>query len=616
MNQYPTLIRILTLALLCSLSLLILPASGQNEVKNFITRSGNKLMDGEKEFRFLSINMPTLNYNEDEFAFNASQPFSLPDEFEIRDAFETYKQIGGQVVRIYTIPVRMEMEPADVPTYVEAPGVFNETAFKTLDMVLAYANQYHVRVIIPFVNNWDAFGGKPQYEYFRNAPKDAFWTDKQLMADVKKTIAYVLNRRNTITGQLYKDDKAILCWETGNELRSPESWTVEICRYIKSIDSNHLVMDGFYAIDKQNYVQEYAMEEPSIDIVSSHHYDSNPTTLLQSIDKNLSVIKGRRPYIVGEIGFSSTSGTEKVFDAFIANHDISGALVWGLRNHRSKGGFYWHSEGDTRFKSYHWPGFDSGNEYDAKNFIHMLRAKAFEIRGMEVPEIPVPHAPVMLPVEHPGLISWKGSTSASSYDVYRSESIDGQWEKIGCDVSDANKQYFPMFADNTAQPGKTYYYRMTAKNCTGSSGFSAVSNAVKVENKLMSDDMENYSLFIYHGGKIAIETADDRKYKEDMFRVSGDKGSSLVYSVPGQIDSVRVYSFCSTKCQNLELFSSGDDANYQIIQASPEAFYGNGSYYQVPLYYVATIPKSTVARYLKIAFLEQSQISRIELFYH
>ncbi len=134
---------------LLSLFIFISVHSGFSQAgpQNFISRKGNKLMDGSKEFRFLSINMPTLNYNEDEFEFTASQQYSLPDEFEIRDAFETYKQLGGKVVRIYTVPVRMDKEPKDVPTYVEAPGVFNEESFKTMDLVLSYANKYNVRVI-------------------------------------------------------------------------------------------------------------------------------------------------------------------------------------------------------------------------------------------------------------------------------------------------------------------------------------------------------------------------------------------------------------------------------------------------------------------------------------
>ncbi len=592
----------------------VLSGFSQTGLQNFISRKGNKLMDGGKEFRFLSINMPTLNYNEDEFEFTASQQYSLPDEFEIRDAFETYKQLGGKVMRIYTVPVRMDKEPKDVPTYVEAPGVFNEESFKTMDLVLSYANKYHVRVIFPIVNNWESFGGRPQYAGFRNKNSDDFWTDPQLKEDIKKTIEYVLNRKNTITGVAYKDDKSILCWETGNELRSPEDWTREICRYIKSIDKNHLVMDGFYAIDNQTSVQEYSLEEDAIDIVSSHHYDGNPVSLLKSVEKNLSIIKDRKPYLIGEIGFSSTVGTEKVFDSFIANKAISGALVWGLRNHRSEGGFYWHSEGDTRFKSYQWPGFESANEYDGTNFIHMLRRKAFEISGLEVPPIPVPKVPELLPISNPAFISWKGSMGASAYDIYRSESVKGPWKIIGYNVDDASTQYYPLFSDASARVGKTYFYKITAKNSAGSSAMSAVSNPVKVINHVLVDNMENYANIIYTSGQVSIATSDDRKYKEDMFRVKCDAKSELVYYVPGTIEKVKIYSFCNKKCNNLDILVSTNDSDYQKLDITPKAYYGNGEFYQVPLLYSLNV-KITGNRYLKIAVNEDSQIGRVEIFY-
>jgi endo-1,4-beta-mannosidase len=72
-------------------------------------------------------------------------------------------------------------------------------------------------------------------------------------------VSFVLNRRNTYTGTLYKDDKAILAWETGNELYCPYSWTKQIAAHIKSLDSNHLVWDGFYIGNKE--IQPEALDD-------------------------------------------------------------------------------------------------------------------------------------------------------------------------------------------------------------------------------------------------------------------------------------------------------------------------------------------------------------------
>lgn len=53
-----------------------------------------------------------------------------------------------------------------------------------------------------------------------SANNGAFWIDPQVIADFKETIAFLVNRVNAHTGAPFKDDKAILGWETGNELEA------------------------------------------------------------------------------------------------------------------------------------------------------------------------------------------------------------------------------------------------------------------------------------------------------------------------------------------------------------------------------------------------------------
>jgi endo-1,4-beta-mannosidase len=310
--------------------------SQESEFKNFITASEGKLMDGDKEFRFISFNIPNLNYVEDEFGFDYKYPFRMPDTFEMSDALESVKQLGGNAVRMYTIPVR-NMKEGPYPTYILAPGEFDEVSFKTMDTMLVLANKIGIRIIIPIVNNWRWMGGRPQYAEFRNKTADEFWNDSLLIEDVKKTIEHVINRKNTINGVQYKDDKAILCWETGNELWSTPEWTKTICRYIKSLDKNHLVMDGYNAINN-NPVQQESLEEPSVDIITTHHYENNPGEFIQNVALQIKNINGRKPYIVGEFGFFSTPAIEKALN-FIINNNVSGALIWSLRYHRKEGGF-------------------------------------------------------------------------------------------------------------------------------------------------------------------------------------------------------------------------------------------------------------------------------------
>ncbi|MGB8319881.1 MAG: cellulase family glycosylhydrolase, partial [Ignavibacteriaceae bacterium] len=301
-------------------SFLLIHCGTSSQFESFVTAKKDKLMEGKKELRFVSFNIPNLLYIEDYFPFKASNPWRLPTEFEIRDALKTIKELGGKVTRMYVLSVRRPGESKKIIRYVEGPGKFNERAFRTLDKVLQIANEEGVRVIIPFVDNWHWWGGKAEYAAFRGKKPDDFWTDPQLISDFEKTISFVLNRKNTYTGVLYKNDKSILGWETGNELNAPYEWHKKIAEYVKSIDKNHLVIVDPHKLDQQ------AVEDKSFDILTTHFYGpiSRAETEIPEIKK---LTEGKKPYFVGEFGYHSLKDVEAIVDTTIDN-DLSGIMIW------------------------------------------------------------------------------------------------------------------------------------------------------------------------------------------------------------------------------------------------------------------------------------------------
>ena len=341
-------------------------------------------MEGDKEFRFVSFNVPNLHYIEDNLPFEGTNPWRIPDEFEIRDALTSVKQMGGRVVRTYTLSVRKAGDDAAIPRHVLGPGQFNEDAMQALDMVMKVANETGVRVIIPFVDQWSWFGGIAEYAAFRGKKAAAFWTDPQLIDDFKLTIDYLLNRTNVYTGVKYQDDKALLAWETGNELLNPYSWSREIAAYIKNLDSNHLVLDGFHAGSKG--LREEPLSDVNIDIVTTHHYpapNSQGEEMAGVIARNREMTSGRKAYLVGEFGFIPTEQVKRILETVVES-GTAGALVWSLRFHNRDGGFYWHSEplGAGLYKAYHWPGFRSGAEYEETALLNLVREAAWRIQGV------------------------------------------------------------------------------------------------------------------------------------------------------------------------------------------------------------------------------------------
>lgn len=604
------------LSALLTLMLLATTASAQNDMNHFITRSGDKLMEGKQEYRFISFNIPNLHIVEDNMPFEATNEWRFPDEFEITDALLTVRQMGGRVARTYVLSICRKESPNPIPCHVRKPGEFNEEAFRAIDKVLEVANRIGVRVIIPLVDNWKWWGGIEQYAEYRGKSAADFWTDRGVIEDFKKTVDFVINRRNTFTGKLYKEDKAILAWETGNELYSTYQWTKEIAAYIKSLDSNHLVLDGFYIGARE--IQPEALDDPNIDIVSSHHYpgpNKGAAEMAADIVRFREQIGGKKAYIEGEVGFIPVAGMERVLDTVIRS-GLSGALGWSLRFHNRDGGFYWHSEpsGGGLYKAYHYPGFATGDAYEETALLKLMRAKAHEIRGLPVPRQETPAAPRLLPIKSVAAISWQGSVGASGYDIERVAASNGPWTLTGENVDDTWVQYRSLFADVTAEPGNSYYYRVRARNAAGRSAPSNVVGPVRVDVYTTVDELSDFSRVFAYGEGAVLSTANTRAYKEDAHRVKGNAGSWITYRTLDPLRYAKVLVFMEDSEKSFDFHVSQDGSSFSKVDTRVSRFptevnpYG----YKLPVQYELT-GFSPGNKYLKIVFGGDAQISRVEL---
>ena len=602
--------------ILCLATLLIAAPKAslgaQPALQNFITARGDQLMDGDKPFRFISFNIPNLLIVEDNFPFAETNAWRLPDKFELQDALATVHQMGGNVARTYSIPVWRGDDPPAESSYVLGIDKYNENAFRTLDLALKLANENGVRLIIPLVNNWKWQGGRGEWAAFRGKSPDDFWTDPQLIADFERTIRYVLLRTNTLTGVPYCDDKAILCWETGNELSSPPSWTHEIAHYLKSVDHNHLVMDGVNG----GRLHSSSLSDRDVDIVTTHHYPSFGMrgTFAESIRQNWALARGKKPYVVGEFGFV---GTAQMQDAMktIMETGMSGGLLWSLRFRDRDGGFYWHSEpdGGDLYKAFHWPGSPVGAGYDEITLMTLVRSNAFAIRGLNPPPIPVPAPPTLLAITDPGAISWQGSVGAVSYTVERALNPDGPWTLTGKDIDESFVQYHPLFSDESASAGHGYY-RVLAKNETGLSVPSNVVGPVALTHATLVDELADFSRTYRHAGGVTLNQHNSRKAKEDASRAAGNAGGVLIYQVPAAIEGFRVFTFFPGDVENLKFSISDDGRTYRDVSAAKDEYYagaGDYNYWKPVLYHAENL--SGTGKFLKIELTGQTQIGRVEI---
>ncbi|XP_058742729.1 mannan endo-1,4-beta-mannosidase 4-like [Vicia villosa] len=263
------------------------------------------------------------------FIIMASDPSTRP---KVTSAFEQASKHGLNLGRAFAFN-EGDYKPLQV-----SPGSYDENVFKGLDFVISEARKFGVKLILGFVNNWKALGGKSKYvEWARErgqniTNEDDFFTHPVVKQYYKNHIKTVLTRKNTINGLLYKDDPTIFSWELINEPRvnqtgkSIQNWVSEMAKYVKSIDSNHLLeigLEGLYGESKQQ-LNPYSMlvgtdfisnnQIPEIDFSTIHAYQEywlNKSNQSAAIDKwiedhiqDANTIL-QKPIIVTEFGMSS-----------------------------------------------------------------------------------------------------------------------------------------------------------------------------------------------------------------------------------------------------------------------------------------------------------------------
>jgi hypothetical protein len=550
--------------------------AGDERPMSFLTADGPRLMDGDDEFRFISFNIPNLHNVEDAFTFTGQSPWRWPNEFEIEDALESVRQAGGTVVRTYVLSVGRDGGDAGRHVHVLGPGQFNEEAFRALDKVLEVAARKRIRVLVPLVDNWHWWGGAQQYAGFRDKPTEAFWTDPAVIADFKRTVEFVVNRRNTFTGIRYRDDPALFGWETGNEIDAPPEWTRQIAAYLKQLDTNHLVVDG----NSLHGILQSSLDDPNVDVVCTHHYPDRRVSMVDTVREAIRDIDRRKPYFVGEFGFVPLETVEELLDTVI-DDGASGALLWSLRFHRREGGFYRHSEpaGGGIYKAYHWPGFASGERYEERAVLELMRNKAYAIRGEPVPDIAPPRPPHLLPILDPAHISWQGSAGATNYDLQRADAPDGPWATVVADVSDAANHLPWLVNDATIELCQPYYYRVLAKNGAGSSQPSNVIGPVCTCRHTLVDELANLDHLAAHSGDLRLVTDGARRTQEDANRLQVLPGASITYQTAGPMLAWSVWTFADPSAGELRVLGSSDGQSFSPIAAQREVTHYEGNDY-------------------------------------
>lgn len=465
----------------------------------FITRQGDQLMEGDTPFRFFGLCASTLNMNKEQILPDWSNRW--PDEFEMRSSLDHLRRLGARATRVgIGLSIASPKDPG-AHVHVTARRTYNDEAFRALDRLLALAREYDVRIIFPFIasQSFKNTRGVDEFGALAGQPAGSFWTDPGVKEDFKHLLSFVLNRRNTVNGLLYKDDSTILAWQLGNEfdsyapdrgLKSADwtgairDWSLEMAAHLKAEAPRHLVMEAG-GVD-----HAALLADPHIDLLSAHLYEywarfkGEPWDLAPVARERREALRGLKPLVVDELGLASYANLRALLEA-IRETGIAGGLLWGIRGHRRDGGWYYHNEGGTPVNSYHPPGFPAGHAYEERRTLDLLRREAWAIRGRPVPPVEKPTGtPELLPLAEG--FTWRGCAGASAYRLERAPKADGPWEVVATGLHDsviadvkaleAAGASAPtvLWHDERAAPGETWFYRLQAYNEAGTTPYSPV----------------------------------------------------------------------------------------------------------------------------------------------
>jgi mannan endo-1,4-beta-mannosidase len=462
------------------------PSAGfQQFADSFVTRSGTRLRVAGRPFRFGGANIEWLGLA----GYGPYDPRGphFPSNYEIDDAMKTAREMGVKVVRSQTMGDSVGCERCIEPTL----GHFNQDAFERIDYALRSARAHGIK-IIPTIVGDDARAGGTGCVYLRwrsiSVPNCSlidmppFWTDQTVMRDVEEHIKGLLEHVNVYTGLAYKDDPTILGWDLLNGGGSPVPWTREIARYIRSLDSRHLILSGSVNAGLRD-----------VDVCVSFVYPhwSQP---LASVRRDMAKCKrSGKPFVAYEYGWDRTNystrrGLRTFLETLESTPAIAGDAFWALQAHQD--GHGWmpipadtsdpttaHLIESGQWWAMYYTGIQTmvNTAADMAARAQVIRSHNFRMSGLRVPPHAIPPAPAVTsvtfgPTSSTGPIGarvyWQGSAGAKNYSVQRATGRGGPWRTI-CNrcVTDLDDGYVDR--SSGARGG---WYRVIPFNLDGRSG--------------------------------------------------------------------------------------------------------------------------------------------------
>ncbi len=213
------------------------------------------------------------------------------DRERLRAELDNLQALGVTNLRVMAASEGPDDQPYRVrPALMVAPGEYDQRVLDGLDYLLAEIAKRQMHAVVVLNNFWEWSGGMAQYVSWHEGtkipyPRDGkyaafvayagrFYEIPQCQAWYRAHIAKIVTRVNPYTGRAYREEPAIFAWELANEPREyPMEWIEDTARYIKSLDSRHLVTTGSEGRMGGDFVPTHNARE--IDYATVHIWPQN-----------------------------------------------------------------------------------------------------------------------------------------------------------------------------------------------------------------------------------------------------------------------------------------------------------------------------------------------------
>lgn len=229
----------------------------------FISVEGARLVRQGKTYRFVGTN----------YWYGAYLGVTEAGRVRLRLELDQLKALGIDNLRVLAVAEQTNLTRAVQPAAHLSPGRYNEELLIGLDILLAEMAKRDMVAVLYLNNFWQWSGGMAQYmSWLSGAPtldpdvtddwngfmqhSATFYRSAQAQNWYRELIRTLVTRTNSVTGLPYVKDPAIMSWQLANEPRpgsdaggrpvypAYKTWIQETARFIKSLDSNHLVSTG------------------------------------------------------------------------------------------------------------------------------------------------------------------------------------------------------------------------------------------------------------------------------------------------------------------------------------------------------------------------------------